>query len=131
GLRNAGRFVRAKPWLLLVPLVVFLLYWWGFRADNPYNGGAPYLYPRNALVLRMDADPLWRVATGLVIVLAACGLAMTRLRPHAAVLLYPFAALFLAASWLIEQRYALVPIVLWMAFREHRRPALEWATFAL
>jgi len=72
-----------------------------------------------------------RAIAGVVITLAACGLAATRLRPPAAAWLYPFAALFLAASWLIEQRYALVPLVLWLAFREHRGRTLEWATAAL
>ena len=37
----------------------------------------------------------------------------------------------LAASWLVELRYALVPLVLWLAFREHRGRAIEWATLAL
>ena len=72
-----------------------------------------------------------RALVGAVIVLAACGLAFTRLRPADAFWLYPFAALFLAASWLIEQRYALVPLVLWLAFREHRGRAIEVATVAL
>src|SRR5690606_28414298 len=85
----------------------------------------------NGLLMRMDGDPAWRFGAGIVIVLAAAGLGATRLRPQGAVLLYPFAALFLAASWLIEQRYALVPIVLWLAFREHRDVRIEWATFAL
>jgi alpha-1,2-glucosyltransferase len=39
--------------------------------------------------------------------------------------------LFLAASWLIEQRYAIVPLVLWLAFREHRTRQTEYATLAL
>ena len=75
--------------------------------------------------------PALRALVGAVVALAACGLAFTRLRPAAAYWLYPVAALFLAASWLIEQRYALVPLVLWLAFREHRGRAIEWATAAL
>jgi alpha-1,2-glucosyltransferase len=64
-------------------------------------------------------------------VLAACGLGSVALRPRGAALLYPFAALFLAASWLIEQRYAIVPLVLWLAFREQRGRVQEHATLAL
>jgi alpha-1,2-glucosyltransferase len=56
---------------------------------------------------------------------------LTRLRPLGAVWLYPFAALFLGAMWLIEQRYAVVPLALWLAFREHRKPTIEHATAAL
>ena len=45
--------------------------------------------------------------------------------------LFAFATLFLAASWLVELRYVAVPLVLWLAMREHRARAVEWATFAL
>jgi len=131
GLGDFARAASGRPWLLLLPLLLFTAYWWGFHADNPYNTALPDLIPRNGLLMRMDGDPAWRFGAGIVIVLAAAGLGATRLRPQGAVLLYPFAALFLAASWLIEQRYALVPIVLWLAFREHRDVRIEWATFAL
>ena len=39
--------------------------------------------------------------------------------------------MFLAASWLVELRYVLVPLVLWLAFREHRSRPVEYATWAL
>jgi alpha-1,2-glucosyltransferase len=131
GLRDFASSVRKRPWLLALPLSVFALYWWGFHADNPYNLVAPDVYPRNGLLLHLEHDVMWRAGAGIVIVLAVCGLAPTRLRPPAAVWLYPFAALFLASSWLIEQRYALVPLALWLAFREQRSRAIEYVTLAL
>jgi alpha-1,2-glucosyltransferase len=131
GLGDFAAGARRRPWLLLLPILVFSLYWWGFHADNPYNLVAPEVYPRNGLLLHLERDVIWRAGAGIVIVLAACGLAPTRLRPPAAVWLYPFAALFLASSWLIEQRYALVPLVLWLAFREQRGRAIEYVTLAL
>lgn len=129
-----GRFVAMipeRPWLLVFPLAGLALFIWGFHADNPYNAALPGLLPRNALLLRLDADPAWRWCAGIALTLGACGLGTVALRPRSAALLYPFAALFLAASWLIEQRYAIVPLVLWLAFREQRGRALEYATLAL
>jgi alpha-1,2-glucosyltransferase len=123
--------IRVRPWLLTLPLAGFALYALGFHADNPYNAALPGYLPRNALLLKLDADVAWRLSAGLVMMLAACGLGCVALRPRGAALLYPFAALFLAASWLIEQRYAIVPIVLWLAFREQRGRAPEYATLAL
>lgn len=131
GLGDFASHVRRHPWLLAIPLVVFVAFWWGFRADNPYNTALPNYFIRNGFLIATGAEPLVRAAVGAVVALAACGLAFTRLRPPAAYWLYPIMALFLAASWLIEQRYALVPLVLWLAFREHRGRAIEWATWAL
>ncbi len=131
GLRDFVGWLRGRLWLLAIPLTLFALYWFGFRADNPYNGAMPAFLPRNAFLLALDREPWLRAAAGIVMVVAFCGLAATRLRPSAAAWLYPIAAFFLAASWLIEQRYALVPIVLWLAFREQRARWMEYATLAL
>lgn len=131
GLGDFATHARRHPWLIAIPLVVFAAFWWGFRADNPYNTVIPAYYVRNAFLIAIGTDPLVRAATGIVVALAACGLAFTRLKPAGAYWLYPIAAFALAASWLVEQRYALVPLVLWLAFREHRGRAIEWATWAL
>lgn len=131
GLREFVTASRRRPWLIAIPLLVFAAFWWGFRVDNPYNSVAPWFYIRNGLLVAVDQQWMWRGMFGLVATAALCGLASTRLRPQGAAWLYGFAALFLAASWLIEQRYVLVPLVLWLAFREHRSRAIECATFAL
>ena len=131
GLGDFAMHVRRRPWLAAMPLVVFAAFWWGFRADNPYNTALPAYVIRNGLLVAIGTEPLVRAAAGVVVALAACGLAFTRLKPAAAYWLYPIGAFSLAASWLVEQRYALVPLVLWLAFREHRGRAIEWATWAL
>ncbi len=131
GLGAARSWLRQHAWRWLLPLGLFALCWFGFRADNPYNTALPDFLPRNAFLLALDNHLPLRAGFCALVVLAACGLAPTRLRPASAVMLYPIGALFLAASWLIEQRYALVPLVLWLAFREQRNRAFEWATLAL
>jgi alpha-1,2-glucosyltransferase len=131
GLGDFATRVRRHAWLIAIPLVVFAAFWWGFHADNPYNTALPNYNVRNAFLIAIGTEPLARAAAGAVVALAACGLAFTRLKPAAAYWLYPIAAFSLAASWLVEQRYALVPLVLWLAFREQRGRAIEWATWAL
>ena len=129
-----GEFVaraRAKPWLIAIPLLVFAAFWFGFRSDNPYNAQFPAYFIRNGLLLAIATEPWIRAIAASIVTIAACGLAPTRLEPRAAYWLYPVAALFLSASWLVEQRYALVPFVLFLAFREHRSRRIEWATAAL
>jgi alpha-1,2-glucosyltransferase len=122
---------REKPWLIAIPPLVFAAFWFGFRSDNPYNAQIPTYFIRNGLLLAIANEPSVRAITAAITTIAACGLAPTRLAPRAAYWLYPVAALFLSASWLVEQRYALVPFVLFLAFREHRGRAVEWATAAL
>lgn len=122
---------RTKPWLVAIPLLVFAAFWFGFRSDNPYNAQFPGYFIRNGLLLAIAHEPWVRALAAAITAIAACGLASTRLEPRAAYGLYPVAALFLAASWLVEQRYMLVPFVLFLACREHRGRAIEWATAAL
>jgi hypothetical protein len=50
--------------------------------------------------------------------LAACSIALTKFEHPAGVLIYPFAAFYLSSSWLIENRYAIIPFALWMALRK-------------
>jgi alpha-1,2-glucosyltransferase len=56
---------------------------------------------------------------------------LTRLAPAAAFWVYPISAFALAAEWLVETRYLIVPFALWLAFREQRSKAVEYATLAL
>ena len=131
GCRRFIAFMRGHAWAIAMPVLLFAVYWWGFHADNPYNMGLLDFLPRNYLLQKIDGDLVWRAVAGGVMVLAACGLAFTRLRPADAVWLYAFAAFFLASSWLIEQRYMLAPFVFWLAFREHVSRRAEFATLAL
>jgi len=127
-LRDFAAAAARRRALLLVPLIVFAVICWLFRVDHVYNFADPTLFVRNALLLAVDRSPIWRVAYSLLASIGACVLVTTRLRPPFAVWLCPASLAALSASWLIDQRYALVPLSLWLAFREHRKPMVEWIT---
>ena len=131
GLREFTASVRRRPWLAAIPAVLIVAFWYGFHADNPYNTAFPWYYLHNALPHMLERHSGARALAAVIVAAAACGLAPTRLRPAGAAMLYPVAALFLAASWLVELRYALVPLVLWLAMREQRGRVAEYATLAL
>jgi alpha-1,2-glucosyltransferase len=131
GLREFADRARTRPWLFAIPLLVFAGFWWGFHADNPYNTVFPHYYLHNEFVWATGEYPGLRAALAALAAAAACGLALTLLRPVGSAWIYIFAALFLAASWLVESRYVLVPFVLWLALREQRGRAIENATLAL
>jgi alpha-1,2-glucosyltransferase len=131
GLHDFAAASRARRWLLAMPLLVFAAVYFGFHADNPYNTAFPDFYLHNGLVQAISAQAGWRALAAAVATLAACGLALTRLRPAAAFWLYPISAFALAAEWLVETRYLIVPFALWLAFREQRSKSVEYATLAL
>lgn len=131
GFAQAAHATVRRPWLALLPLTLLFGFWFLFQADNPYNGAFPDFYLHNRLPMLIEHRPWIRSIAAIVATAAACALAATPLRPARARWLFAFATLFLAASWLVELRYVAVPLVLWLAMREHRARAVEWATFAL
>lgn len=131
GLRIFWARVTAQPWLALLPVVLFAMFWWGFEVDHPYNLIDPQWSLRNQILQASQQQAWLHAVVGLISVMAACGLGSLRLQPKVAAWLYPFSAAFLASSWLIETRYALIPMALWLAFREPCGRRTEMLTFAV
>lgn len=132
GLRRFATIAVQRPWVLALPLAAFAAFWALFQADHPYNLATTPLMLHNLVVQQVQADGVLKMVFGVAAVLAGCGLAPTVLRPRGAVLLYPVAIFALAAFWMIEPRYALVPLAFWLVFREPARHAnIEYATMAL
>lgn len=131
GLRDFAIASRVRKWLFAIPPLVFAAVYFGFHADNPYNTAFPDFYLHNGLVQAISNHAGWRALAAAVATFAACGLALTRLSPAAAFWLYPISAFALAAEWLVETRYLIVPFALWLAFREQRSKAVEYASLAL
>ena len=73
----------------------------------------------------------WHLAFGAVAVFGALGLLWQRLMLRPAWVLWPLAALFVSLSWLIEQRYALIPLALLLVWRQPAGRRIELATLAL
>lgn len=130
GFRGFVGRVRAHAWLAMIPVSLAAAFWIGFRADNPYNAVQPSYYLHNGFASLLGQSG-WRAAAACVFAVAGCGLALVPLRPRAAWTLWPVAAMFLAASWLVELRYAMVPLALWLALRKPLRAGIEYATLAL
>jgi alpha-1,2-glucosyltransferase len=119
-----------QRWLFAVPFVAFFAVPFFLVADNPYNGAQPDFFVHNGIVQLVATTP-WRFVAAAFATIAVCGLGWTRLLHDGAQWLYPISAFFLAAEWLIETRYLIVPFALWLALREHRNHAIEWTTLAL
>ena len=128
-----GRYwadLRARPLLALVPLGLAVFYWLAFKVDHPYNLGQPVAL-RNWLLYFTLQSWVWRAAFGVVAVYGAVGLLWQRWLVPAAHWLWPLTAVFLSMSWLIEQRYSLIPFALLLAWRKPSSWRSEWITLAL
>lgn len=123
--------LRWRPGLLLLPVVAFAAFWWGFAGDHPANAIMTDWFLRNRLIVAVNDQPPVRALVGLVVALSVAGWSSLRLKPREAWWLAPFTIAFLGGSWLIEQRYVLIPLSFFLAFRCLRGRAIEWATFAL
>ncbi len=120
--------IRARPWWLLIVAAAFVLCWFQCRFDHPYNTDKWYL--RNRL-LRATMNLLWvRAGFCAVVALAILSLAVTELKETSFSLLYPFAALNLAPSWLVDVRYVMPAMVLLLLLRVRHSWRLECALLA-
>ncbi len=127
GLANLGErwclLVRYRMVMLFSLVGLALLYWFSFHADNPLNQFDFHL--RNKMLRYLTANSVNKLIGFLPIALAALYFATTRFERPVFYLLYPFSVALLAPSWLIEQRYYLVPAALFMLFRPAASRSLE------
>ena len=130
-LSTLPQIARLPPALLVGVLLSSVgLYFGTFRVDHPNNIGLNY-FVRNALLETMTASTSAGVVTSVAIALAVLSLCVIRLRQPVQYLIYPFAALSVMPSWLIEQRYYLPAFALFMLFRESASPRVERALLAV
>jgi alpha-1,2-glucosyltransferase len=97
--------------------VLFATFWLGFSVDHPYNTQEGDRFMRNAVLIFFSSTALSKFSFFVPVALAMLSLRVVRLRSHWW-LLYPFTILFLLPAWLIEQRYYLIPLSLFLLARE-------------
>ena len=116
-----ARLRRPATWAALA--VTFALFWFGFTADHPYN--TEYGFLRNQVLMWATATRTHMLVFFLPIAAACLSLPSVRLA-RAGWLIYPATVAFLLPSWLIEQRYYLIPLALLLADREPVDSRIEW-----
>jgi alpha-1,2-glucosyltransferase len=106
---------RTAPWVLAIMLLFICFAKLRGSYDNVVT--PDYYSVRNHFIAMVQHDLPRRLFAALV-GLAACSIALTRFEHPSGVLIYPFTAFYLSSSWLIENRYAIIPFALWMALRK-------------
>lgn len=111
-------------WVWLLPVVVFGLYAWLFKVHHPFNFIVKGGNLRNEVLQQVAQGGLAWWVFGALATLGFCGLLFQRYVVPQGWLWLPFSLVFVAASWMIETRYTIVPFVLFLALR---RPEGVWA----
>jgi alpha-1,2-glucosyltransferase len=112
-------YVRKYPWLMLLCFFVLLaLYELTFVNTHPYNQDANSVFMRNRILVRMATENVYHWAVFPPIAFAAFSLACARFKYKLGYWILPFTILFLLPSWLVEQRYYFIPLMLFILLRK-------------
>lgn len=117
-LAHGAKILRllTRPWILVALIALFLLFSVGFTVTHPANSEINRL--RDAVLLAADAGGLdgflfWAVgAVGLLT------MTVIPLERRSFLWIYPVSLALLSMSWLIETRYAIAPLALWLLLRK-------------
>jgi alpha-1,2-glucosyltransferase len=117
------RLLKHQPLFLLAGLIVAGVYLSLFTVDHPYNLSLFFL--RNHFLQIFTSNVLLKTLLFIPIFLAILSLAVSALGSRSQYLLYPFWLLALLPLWLIETRYYIPLMALFLLFKKPEPPALE------
>lgn len=125
-LRKILRFLWHHPFAAPICIGFFVFGMLTFANTHGYNQDIHSVFLRNRVLEYFTQTPLLMTAFFIVTTLAFLSLIVTKLHHPYHYLLYPFTILFLIPSWLIEQRYYLIPFVFFLLFRKPEHRVTEW-----
>jgi alpha-1,2-glucosyltransferase len=103
----------------------FLIYMFTFVVDHPFNLQWADYFLRNRVLLFFSSTVLLKILFFIPIVYSLLSIVVTKLQNKSLYLIYPVSFLYLIPSWLIEQRYYLIPFALFILFREEKSKLVE------
>ncbi len=132
-LANLGRIgllLHRHWWIAPALLLLGLLYWFSFAVTHHYNLGLPEFHLRNRALGWLDQDWRVRLLAFPLMAWSLLSIAVSPLKEKAAAWLFPVTLLAMLPAELIEQRYYIPPLVLWLLFRQPGSRAVEIALLA-
>lgn len=108
--------LKARPWLILILTAFGVAYYLSFDISHPYNFPSDY-FIRNWVLYKLKDHQYWRLLAFIPMAWALLSLIVTGLEKRSYYWLYPITLASLLPVHLIEQRYYIIPLVLFMLFR--------------
>jgi alpha-1,2-glucosyltransferase len=121
---------RHKLSWILIP-ALYAIYLLTFQPTHPYNQVGYVFFLRNRLLLFMNSTILWKSIFFIPMIYSVFALMVTKLKNRQYYWIYPASIVSLIPSWLIEQRYYLIPFSLFLLMREEGTPTTETLQVAL
>ena len=119
-----------RLWIWLLPVIAFLLYAQLFQVHHPFNFIVEKNLRNQILQVVAEGGAVWWLFGGLAS-WAFCGFIFQRWAIPQGRLWLPFSLLFVAASWMIETRYTIVPFVMFLVLRRPDGNVLERVTLVV
>jgi alpha-1,2-glucosyltransferase len=108
----------------LIIFAFFLIYIFTFKIDHPYNINQYFL--RNKLLVYFTSSIILKILFFIPVAYSILSISVTELYEKSFYLIYPFTILYLIPSWLIEQRYYLIPFALFILFKKEESKLVEY-----
>jgi alpha-1,2-glucosyltransferase len=129
---NAGKIIRLikRQSLFIIPtaVAVFLLYWFTYTVDHPYNLTGIEYFVRNKILMYSVISPMMKLLFFVPILYSLLSIAVTPLLKKSFYFLYPFTAILLCFTWMIEQRYYIIPFVIFLLVKKEENRLVEYFT---
>ncbi len=120
--------IKQNKKIILLLAVFLVFYLFTFKNTHPYNQEAYNFFLRNQILNFFTSSLFLKILFFLPIAYSMLSLSTTKLPSKACYLIYPTTILYLLPSWLIEQRYYLIPLALFLALKEKKSNAIEYLT---
>jgi len=129
-LPRIARMIRRRPVICLcIGVMSLAFYLWTFRANHPWNYAMDAL--RNQLLWWLRENLYLRIAAFIPMAWTLCSLCVTPLQRRSFYYLYPVTVAALLPVSLVEPRYFIVPVALFMLAKKHQSAPLDLWTIAV
>ncbi len=126
---NAKRIyhlMKKHPWLLIVTISLFLIFYLNMNFDHPYNNNLNW-WLRNKILTFTKVNIIFKV----FFVFCCCYsfLSILTLRSRnckSFIILFIITAVLISSSWLVEQRYYLVTLVLFIVLNKDEKRLMPY-----
>jgi alpha-1,2-glucosyltransferase len=127
------QYIKKHKQVIFFVIVGFVFYLYTFNITHPYNHGGSlgehnYFFLRNVILRFFTSNIYMRLLFYLAVAYSILSLMVTKLSRKSFYLIYPITFLYLVPSWLIEQRYYIIPFVLFLLFKEKSSKLVELLT---